>query len=319
MCVILACDKKTGKPTKQMLIEAENMNDDGGSIAWIEGKRVRWEKGLKAKQIWKIVKKKDLPMVIHFRIATHGGVNKALCHPFPITDKVELFTSGKADEVLFHNGIWSEYSKYALTAVVQHKIKFPSGKMSDSRAMTWLVSHFGKSILNLMGDGNKMCVLNKDGIEYYGKGWAKVDGIKCSNDLFDNTYTNYNDDTYDSNENKQTSLMSGNVYDRYDNDSILYSDSGEMSEYDIDECEYNRQWNCYVSPNDEYLYTSQALDQLDYSNTAPPDKLKWKNAQDELEDVTPINHLSAKDSRKQDELDEWENRINRGHRQNGIY
>ena len=40
MCVILACDDKTGKPTKQMLIEAENMNDDGGSIAWIKGNKI---------------------------------------------------------------------------------------------------------------------------------------------------------------------------------------------------------------------------------------------------------------------------------------
>jgi len=306
MCVILACDEKTGKPTKKMLKEAENMNDDGGSIAWIKGNKVRWEKGLKAKQIYKIVKKVNLPMVIHFRIATHGGVNKALCHPFPITDKVELFTSGSADSVLFHNGIWSEYNKYALTAVVQHKIKFPSGKMSDSRAMAWLVSHFGKSILNLMGDGNKMCILTKKGIEYFGKGWCKVDDIKCSNDHFDNTYDD--NDTYQTADEKQTSLMSGNVYDRYETDSILYDDSGEMSEFDIDECQYNRQWNCYVSPNNEYLYTSEALDQLDYSNTAPPDKMKWKNAQDDLEDLTPINHLNAKQSREADEADEWENR-----------
>lgn len=315
MCVILACDSKTGKPTKKMLKEAEAMNDDGGSIAWIEKDKVRWEKGLKAKQIFKIVKKVNLPFVIHFRIATHGGVNKPLCHPFPITDKVELFISGKADRVLFHNGIWSEYNKYALQAVIQHNIKFPDGKMSDSRAMAWLVSHFGKSILNLMGDGNKMCILTKKGIEYFGKGWCKVDDIKCSNDLFDNTYA-YQEDTYDSSEKSATTLIGENK--NYANeDEILYDDTGQMSEFDIQDCKYNRQWDCYLSPQDEYLYTLKALDNLEYKEL-PPKNEKWKEAQDELEEITPIDHLSAKQSREQFELSEWE-KENKDMNRSGIY
>ena len=203
MCVILACDEKTGKPTKQMLKDAELMNGDGGSIAWIHKDKVRWEKGIKAKQIYKIVKKIKLPFIIHFRIATHGGVNKPLCHPFPITEKVELNLSGKTDRVLFHNGIWSEYDEYALKAVINHKLKFLSGKISDSRTMAWLVFHFGKNILNLMGEGNKMALLTPKGIEYFGKGWVKVDKVYCSNDHFDTNFTYNDNDTYDSYGNEQ--------------------------------------------------------------------------------------------------------------------
>ncbi len=46
-------------------------------------------------------------LVIHFRLATHGGIGPANCHPFPISSKIEDLKSlfWKAEMGLAHNGI----------------------------------------------------------------------------------------------------------------------------------------------------------------------------------------------------------------------
>jgi hypothetical protein len=54
-------------------------------------------------------------LAIHFRMATHGEVSIANCHPFPVTDDDLLLSSGscKVDVALAHNGMfWNrEYNK----------------------------------------------------------------------------------------------------------------------------------------------------------------------------------------------------------------
>lgn len=47
------------------------------------------------------------PIVFHFRIATHGGVKKELCHPYPVCENYDNMRnlSGTCDIALAHNGI----------------------------------------------------------------------------------------------------------------------------------------------------------------------------------------------------------------------
>jgi len=294
MCVILACDKKTGRPTKQMLKDAEQMNSDGGSIAWINGDKVQWSKGLKAKQIFKIMKKIKLPFVIHFRIATHGGTSKPLCHPFPITEKVGLGLEGKADSVLFHNGIWSEHDEFALKAIINHKLKYLDGKISDSRTMAWMVYHFGKQILNAIPEGNKMTILTPRGIEYFGKGWVKVEKIFCSNDHFDSNFTTYGDSNYD-------------VTDDTDvkQEDYLYDEMGELSAtWNKTDCTFHSETDSYEAPDGDVLYSVEHITANDEANE------KWMEAEREMEDMKPLgtNPKNALVSKEAFESSEWENR-----------
>jgi len=48
-------------------------------------------------------------LVLHFRIATHGSVSKANCHPFPLTDDIGAMRKLKGEHecILAHNGIFS--------------------------------------------------------------------------------------------------------------------------------------------------------------------------------------------------------------------
>ena len=246
MCVIICCD--TNYPKLAILKSAEKINTHGGSIAWIDGKKVRWEKGINADQIFKITKTIKLPFIIHFRIATEGGICNELCHPFPINYNVDLRLKGIANEVLFHNGIWDEYKEYCLKVIFNHKLKFPVGKMSDSRALTWLVYHFGKQILNLIGDSNnKIAILTPKGIKKYGSGWVDVKKVKCSNNYFEH-YTIVNHTAFS---------------DEYSDEDDLYYFDGELSEFYKDECEYLEEEEKYLSPSGEILYTYEQLQKYD--------------------------------------------------------
>ena len=194
MCVII-CIEDGKYPSKSTLEDAESMNSHGGSIAWLDRNgRKNYQKGIKAKSIMKIINKQLKPRgietaIIHFRIASVGTVNKALCHPFEITNRVELNLTGKSmsADLLFHNGTWSEYAEEMLAYMgEQHKpVTVPYGEFSDSRVMAYLAKRMGvKKMAKLVTGWNKIAVLTSTGIKRYGTGWVDFKGNKCSNDYF---------------------------------------------------------------------------------------------------------------------------------------
>ena len=62
--------------------------------------------------------------------------------------------------------------------------KLPSGKISDSRTMSYLASEkrLGFEYLERCTKGQKIAVLTPKGIETFGEGWTKIKDTKCSND-----------------------------------------------------------------------------------------------------------------------------------------
>ena len=131
MCVILEFNgSKPEHVSGNILKEAEEGNKDGGGIAWIDGDVVRWEKGIHvtADYVKSLIKKEKIkePFVVHFRIATHGGVNDELCHPFALSpENDDLATSGSDKEgVMFHNGVWSNYQDFAMKTLLKSGIGY---------------------------------------------------------------------------------------------------------------------------------------------------------------------------------------------------
>ena len=205
MCVIMQFTDNY--PTKEILSTAEASNSHGGGMAWIDDAKgvVRWEKGMhvKAQFIMDKIEQENiqLPIVIHFRIATHGAVDSPLCHPFALTEgNDDLSESGCDSEgVLFHNGVWSDYSDYAMKVAMNKSVKIPDGDLSDSRIMAWLVRHLGQNYLGFIDE--KVLVLRPEGILRFGE-WSKVMmdvdkkvdkkkevEIECSNDYFSSKYS----------------------------------------------------------------------------------------------------------------------------------
>jgi predicted glutamine amidotransferase len=97
------------------------------------------------------------PFLLHFRIATAGGVSKELTHPFPIEPTASLALEGECESVLMHNGHFSEWQKVLLNNI-SPTYKFPEGDWSDSRAMAFIASIHGEHVLKLFEE--KITVLS---------------------------------------------------------------------------------------------------------------------------------------------------------------
>ena len=111
MCIIAI--KPAGKKMQWDVLKTcfEN-NPDGAGFAYPKGESVYISKGfMDFKSFRRAVNeaniKRGTMALFHFRIATHGGVSEANCHPFPLTsdEKVLRALEVKSTFAIAHNGI----------------------------------------------------------------------------------------------------------------------------------------------------------------------------------------------------------------------
>jgi len=248
MCVISLVEDGV-YPSKKTLKQMESLNSHGGSIAWLNKNGTKsYKKGIKAKEIHSIINKKLIPQgvetaIIHFRIASIGGIKKKLCHPFEISSKVEmnLEVDNTTKDLLFHNGTWSEYAEELVKFLKKQKtpVNIPRGEYSDSRIMAYLSHKLGhKGMAKLVSGWNKVAVLTSKGIIKYGSNWCEVKNNQCSNDYFVPTKTSwgtsysYNDGFGDYNDSYTTGLSKYRRQHKSSKqeDLIGYLDDDEMIE-----------------------------------------------------------------------------------------
>jgi hypothetical protein len=178
MCIALATDKNW-KPSLAILRACEAANPHGAGIAWRVGKRIRWEKNISVEEIYEITKRNQGPFLIHFRIRSVGEILPELCHPFPVGGDASLALSGKAHSVIAHNGTWANWKSVVERAAKSLKAKLPTGPMSDSRAMAWLVSQVGARAFNGV-TGSRFAYFTRNGIKLFGP-WKRLNGFWASN------------------------------------------------------------------------------------------------------------------------------------------
>jgi hypothetical protein len=194
MCVFFVCESKW--PTEDELVAAGESNSDGAGIAWInhETKKVEWIKGLKdGHEVQKILETgiiKHYPAIIHFRIASIGGVLPELTHPFPLTPQVPLELKGIANAVLFHNGTWNSWNASLMPALAAQNGKWPAGPWSDTRALAWFAARGGSNAIDLVYDntslkGDRIAILSGDGKVYTRGHFDKKDGFLASNSSYE--------------------------------------------------------------------------------------------------------------------------------------
>lgn len=193
MCVILVCDKR--RPSSSMLKACAAANRDGAGMAWMVNKgnkgndrkhdkpSVRWRKNLTLDEVTVLTKKVALPFVVHFRIASIGGVRPELCHPFPVsaTETVGPL-AGMSDAVLFHNGHWAEWAEPVRNSIIHGNAKMPQGPWSDSRGMAFLAARHGHDFLHLIPKSQRIVLVTGKEITYFGNGWSTVDEVTVSNE-----------------------------------------------------------------------------------------------------------------------------------------
>jgi hypothetical protein len=172
MCCIAAC--YLDRLTDELIDDMTATNQDGFGMAWIEKGKVRWQKGLDDITAKLFARHLPLPYVAHARLATVGGNGNGLAHPFPIEKGSSIKLKGSANRVLFHNGHVSDW-RAIVHASDGRRGPILGNKWSDSRALAHVVATRGKGLLRKLAD-NRFAILNKDGIERFGKGWSQPDG-----------------------------------------------------------------------------------------------------------------------------------------------
>ena len=199
MCVILYKPKNQEMPSQEIIESCFTRNPDGAGYMIPLNNQVIIHKGFNSsKDLLTDLNKlasdnnvdlKSLPLIIHFRISTQGGVKKALCHPYPLTNDYAHMRELKStcDIGVAHNGIISLTSRYY---ALNSKLDYNDTMTFIKDYLSLIISndlYFNKRfnkmqlIKNLIGSNNKLAIMNKEGYVTLINDFYKVDGIYYSN------------------------------------------------------------------------------------------------------------------------------------------
>lgn len=181
MCIIAICENR--KLTNEEFTNCWNSNTHGFGCATWNGKSVSFGKGIMdiegARAVYENL---SLPHVVHFRIASAGGVSPELTHPFLVSpDSPIVLTGETGGEVLFHNGTLIDY-KTLLTIMLMLNQKMPEGPVSDTRVFAMALSRAGDGLFQLY-DSQRFVVVSPQGVRKYGD-WDEHDGVLFSNSTY---------------------------------------------------------------------------------------------------------------------------------------
>jgi len=115
LCIIAIKPAGIKMPTEATIKNMWHNNSDGAGFMYAKASTVYVEKGFMKLKNFKAALKKlektidvvNTPLVLHFRITTHGGTSPGNTHPFPVSEKLPLLqmTKSKAPLAVAHNGI----------------------------------------------------------------------------------------------------------------------------------------------------------------------------------------------------------------------
>ena len=115
MCIIAIKPAGTKMPAITTIENMWHNNPDGAGFMYVKAGNVHIEKGfmslkdLKAglKRLEKSIDVTNTPVILHFRITTHGKTSPENCHPFPVAEKLSLLqkTRCKTSLAVAHNGV----------------------------------------------------------------------------------------------------------------------------------------------------------------------------------------------------------------------
>lgn len=199
MCIAIVKPMGTRLPDKELLRRCWDNNPDGAGLMYNDGEKVVIHKGFtKFKGFYKYLKNldkiedlQDKDLVLHFRIATSGGVNRECTHPFPVTKDIEDMK--KLDNVckygFAHNGIISGYGTKDFSDTMEYISNIISNirDLDDSEPLLDALAYEHAS---------RFVVLTSDNFELGGR-WIKDGECYFSNTTYkEDYYTNWKQKWY---------------------------------------------------------------------------------------------------------------------------
>lgn len=224
MCIIVAKPSGIKLPTTETLDNCYTSNKNGIGIAYnLPGEYPHIAKGyFSVPQLEKIMRERgiceDHNLIIHFRFATHGKVDKGNCHPFPLTNNYEdmRLLNCQSSCAIAHNGVFS-----GMPANKNHSdtMKFIGGILASSEIIENLEKQSVRELIRgYCGFSSKLAFLKSTGLSLIGD-FEKSEGIHYSNKQFEswgykpsrNTSRKWNNDTQSFDE--QKNIWSDTAYE----------------------------------------------------------------------------------------------------------
>lgn len=186
MCVAIFKPSGVKTPPLEILKQCWDANPDGAGFAIRTSEDSKFalhiRKGFMTWHEFETAFKKNRlseytgEILLHFRIATHGGIRPGNTHPFPITEDVKLLqhTNIVTNFAMVHNGILPiepEFKDISDTMELSRRIS-SGGFHRDIPALFRLLQGF-------TGE-NKIAVMTKEKVYLSGE-WENIDGVYYSN------------------------------------------------------------------------------------------------------------------------------------------
>lgn len=205
MCIIAAKPANTPMPSLDTIRTMWTNNPDGAGIMYpitqvhkAKGKKtttnvVQIEKGFMklselTERLTELGKSMDLtatPMVLHFRITTHGGTCPANCHPFPVTNSIGVLQKRKSTAKLgvAHNGIIHSVTPRKGISDTMEYIATQLDPLTKAMPKWYENKHALRMVENAID--SKLAVLTPEGsIHLVGK-FEEHNGIRYSNSSYE--------------------------------------------------------------------------------------------------------------------------------------
>jgi len=145
MCVIVFKPGNIALPSKEDLEKMAKANDDGQGFMYPWHGDVVGEKFEKVEKMYERLRRvpNGIPIVMHFRLATHGGKGMAYAQPFPfpVEEQEELYkTEWMAPLGAAHNGILSGFGDSMWASAYGNATYLEDGKVKvwDGRLQKWM-------------------------------------------------------------------------------------------------------------------------------------------------------------------------------------
>ena len=189
MCIIAVKKANQQLPDNKVFETMFKNNPDGAGFMYNYKGKVIIQKGYMSyetfsealRAVCDTIDTYSIAMVFHFRIATHGGVNQALCHPFPLSGKASHLKRlyGSYELGIAHNGIipieprkgLSDTQEYILTKLTKRAKLHPNFYKSKKQR---------KAILAEINN-SRMAFLDCNGDVYTVGDFVTENGIMYSN------------------------------------------------------------------------------------------------------------------------------------------
>ena len=200
MCIIAAKPAGVAMPSRDTIRTMWDGNRDGAGLMYLEGGKVTIEKGFMtyksfAKKLDQLEKRLDLtrtPVVMHFRITTHGGTKPENCHPFPITDSIGALKklTSRTDVGVAHNGIIHIIPRSGISDTMEY---IASQLAPLKRALPRFYENKNAMLLVKNAIDSKMAFLTKEGKIYTVGDFVTDKGVLYSNRSYIKSSLRYRD------------------------------------------------------------------------------------------------------------------------------